>query len=395
MGFEKNIIGAVGPPWEFSGYEHAIIAGRAFWFYLGKIFWPYPLNFMYPLWDIHHTPWTQVLFPMSAVAFFAVLWTGRRRWGKAPLAALSIFALCIAPALGFVHLYPLRFSFVADHFEYQGSLSVIALVACGLWLYAGRARNGLLAFLCVLLGAMTWKRAHVYRDPETLYRDILSKNPTCMMAMNNLAVTLLDKGIVPEARTLLTESIRLRPNDLYAQIEMGALKLSFENDPEGSFAYFQRAYNLILNLSPSHAQQSLEFSLHSQLGDAYFQAKQYPQAKEQFEAALGEIPALESRTFFDTTPEALASAEGTLRRHLDEMRADWRTHQRLADAWAAQGKNAEAVQEYQQAFDFNPGSQEIADRLGALLLKRGRKQEALAVYEASIRAHSHPSEKSH
>src|SRR5439155_17328867 len=33
--------------------ERLIIAGRAIWFYLGKLMWPDPLIFIYPRWEIN------------------------------------------------------------------------------------------------------------------------------------------------------------------------------------------------------------------------------------------------------------------------------------------------------------------------------------------------------
>ena len=56
---------------------------------------------------------------------------GRVRTSRAPLAAALSFSLALVPALGFFNVYPFRYSFVADHFQYLASLGPIAL--CCRW----------------------------------------------------------------------------------------------------------------------------------------------------------------------------------------------------------------------------------------------------------------------
>ena len=52
---------------------------------------------------------------------------------RAPLAAMLFFAGTLFPALGFFNVYPFRYSFVADHFQYLASIGVITLVAAAIW----------------------------------------------------------------------------------------------------------------------------------------------------------------------------------------------------------------------------------------------------------------------
>src|SRR5262249_48346288 len=49
---QKYHSGAVGAAWAQTWPERAIIAGRASWFYLGKLLWPEPLVFIYPRWNV-------------------------------------------------------------------------------------------------------------------------------------------------------------------------------------------------------------------------------------------------------------------------------------------------------------------------------------------------------
>ncbi len=203
---EKHHVGAVGVEWDFSPVERVLIAGRAVWFYAAKLLWPYPLAFFYPRFTIDdHQPW-QYLFPTAALLLIATLWGMRRRIGRGPLAAVLIFGGVLVPALGFVDVYPMRFSFVADHFQYHASIALLALVAAiaadvYARLSAHRRPIALAAGMAVLtaLAVLTYQRSQVFYDAERLYRDTIAKNPTGPTAYANLAVYLESVGKYAEA----------------------------------------------------------------------------------------------------------------------------------------------------------------------------------------------------
>ena len=80
---EKVNVHAVGPEWDFSAVDRLLIAGRALWFYVCKLAWPYPLIFFYTHWDIDSAAWWQYLFPVAAIAAIGALWWARGWWGAA------------------------------------------------------------------------------------------------------------------------------------------------------------------------------------------------------------------------------------------------------------------------------------------------------------------------
>ncbi len=129
---ERTHVGASGPDWALSVLDRCLIAGRALWFYAGKLLWPANLTFIYPRWQVDPGVWWQWLFPLMAVAMVTILWSLRERIGRGPLVAVLFFAGTLFPALGFANVYPMRYSFVADHFQYLASAGLIALAAAGL-----------------------------------------------------------------------------------------------------------------------------------------------------------------------------------------------------------------------------------------------------------------------
>ena len=72
------------PDKQFYRVERVLIAGRATWFYLGKLVWPAHLVFIYPRWQVDARDLWQYLFPAGAIGLTAFLWSlgggGAGRW---------------------------------------------------------------------------------------------------------------------------------------------------------------------------------------------------------------------------------------------------------------------------------------------------------------------------
>ena len=157
---EKHHAGATGADWQLSWLQRCLIAGRAPWFYAGKLLWPQTLVFIYPRWEVTPPRAWQYAFPAAFLIAIATLWALRGRIGRGPLVAVLCFAGTLFPALGFFDIYPMRYSFVADHFQYLASIALLALAAAALDLAGGfgedratRLRAALCAALLLALGA--------------------------------------------------------------------------------------------------------------------------------------------------------------------------------------------------------------------------------------------------
>ncbi len=227
---ERHHVGATGEEFDWSLAERCLIAGRALWFYAWKLLIPVPLIFFYPKWEIDPGLWWQWTYPVGALAVVALLWAARRRVGRGPLAAVLFFCGTLFPALGFFNVYPMRYSYVADHFQYLASIGLIVLFAAGAARLAQRVRRALRerasdgreamaryaagasasAILC-LLAALTWQRGHAFRDLETLWLDTLAKNPRCSAAYNNLGGLYFERGQVQRALKLFEKSRQVDP----------------------------------------------------------------------------------------------------------------------------------------------------------------------------------------
>jgi tetratricopeptide (TPR) repeat protein len=231
---ERAEVGASGAEWHLSFGQRLLIAGRAVWFYVGKLFWPARLTFIYPRWDVRTSQAWQWMFPIAVVAVMVILFALRRRIGRGALAAWLIFVGVLLPALGFFNIYPMRYSFVADHFQYLAGPALIALVVAGLArLLRPLQRPGgalpvgyvLAGVAIVVLTILTALQARIYDGHVALWRDTVAKNPGAWMAQYNLGTALMiQAGALPpsesdtatrwlnEAATHFAAAVRLKPD---------------------------------------------------------------------------------------------------------------------------------------------------------------------------------------
>jgi len=115
--------------------ERAAAAGWAIWFYLYKAALPVGLCFVYPRWQ---TSASLVAFipGLAAAGILLLAWRRRESWGRPVFFAFGYFVISLLPVLGFLNIYFMRYSLVADHWQYVAILGPIALGAAGLARFA-------------------------------------------------------------------------------------------------------------------------------------------------------------------------------------------------------------------------------------------------------------------
>lgn len=204
---ERTQVGATGPEWDSLTFaDRTLVAGRALWFYVQKIFWPANQAFIYPRWDMTQPPSWWWAFPTGFVAVVLALLVIRRRSTVSAAVLLMIYAGVLFPALGFFNVYPMRYSFVADHFQYPAGTAIFILAVVIGAMVLDRATKNMPANaratataaatvpVLLVLAAVSWSRAHVFENREVLWRDTLAKNPDSWMAHTNLGSALLDQS---------------------------------------------------------------------------------------------------------------------------------------------------------------------------------------------------------
>lgn len=181
---ERTASGARGHPWDFSLHQRILFAGRAWWFYPGKLIWPIPLIEVYPRWNLKTLGGWHWIYPLAAAAVVTTLWLFKKRMGPGPIAAVLIYTLIIGPVLGFISFYTMLYTFVADHYQYLACIPLIVLAAAGLWRLSDLAGKraplvygGCSAVILLSLGVLTYAQSENYKSSAVLWGHALAYNP--------------------------------------------------------------------------------------------------------------------------------------------------------------------------------------------------------------------------
>lgn len=381
--------------------ERLLGAGAVPWFYLGKAVAPVGLLFVYPQWVIRPSSfgwWLPLAAGAGATA--ALLRAGPR--GRPVLAAWGYFCAMLLPVMGFSDVYFMRFSLVADHYQYFAMVGVIALAAAGWTRFSDRWQwgqasdtdaprrhtnfRGLTPYLtrdlipclvvCVL-GILTWRQCLLYRDSETLFRATLQGNSGCWMADTNLGSLLADQGHPAEAAGYFERALALNPDLPQAHLDLGTV-LRAMGRREEALVHFETA----LRLSPESP------GAHFDVGIGLADARRLPEAVVRFERALElrpDYPEAENALGnalrqLGRTPEAATHLEKAIRLRPAFPEAE----NNLGLALAQQGRISEAIVHFERASRLGPAYLEAENNLGIALAQQGRISEAIVHFDKMV-----------
>ena len=273
-----NIMRQGSAEWSMGVGQCLLIAGKAIWFYLGKIIWPVNLTFVYPRWELSTNSPASYLPMVGLIAVAIILWISRRQsWARACIFGFGFFVVALLPVLGFFDVFYFRYSFVADHFQYLASLGVIACITSGMAyvLEHNRLSPAVYVALLVTLSVMTWRQSQVYHDTETLWSDTVAKNPNGWMPQYNLAETLWQAGRHEESIPHFERALQLNSHYTDAQY-----------NPEFSLAQLGRLAEAIGQSTQKFRIKTNYAEAHNQLGIALLQGDRASDAISQFKEAL-------------------------------------------------------------------------------------------------------------
>lgn len=297
--------------------------------YAGLTLWPHDLVFDYewpPVTQLH------VLLPSIVVllSWVIVLAVAYRRYRGFSFLLLS-FLVLLLPSSSVIPLKDLIF-------EYRLYLSLSCwAVASVLVLHFlterfvnQRNRKAFfvvfVAAIALILGGLTYQRNKIYADEETVWHDVIRKQPFNARAFNNLGEYLMRHGRDEEAKPYFLQALALNTSypDVYVNL---ATVVGKEGHPEEAIEYAKQA----LALDPHFP------VAENNWGSALSQMGRYSEAIPHFEKAL----------------ELGFVKAGVL--------------QNLGVAYANSGQPFKAVTALKKALDLSPGSKEIQSLLNEVL----------------------------
>lgn len=410
--WERHHIGTSGEVFSLGPLNRILIASHAVWFYLGKLFWPVALSFSYPRFALDPMNPLAYGWLLAGILLGVGMYYGRRRIGRGAEVAILFFLAALSPMLGFIMLYTFKYTFVADHYQYAAAIGPLALAAAGIARFIQcfpaqeRVLRPLIFGAIVLgLGSVTWQRALVFQNTESVWRDTIAKNPQSWLAYSGLGDELLHRGEFDEAMEHYNKAIELNPNDVNALVSAGnalfgrrryaeamefytrALRLNPDNPEshvnlavilagqgktEEAIAHDREA----LKLNPKHV------TAHVNLAVALARLGKYPEALEHYREAIAINP---ERPLNRINMAITLDAMGRHEEAREQYRIAARAVNKFAENLAQQGRLLEAEAQYNEAIQMIPENAEAHCGLGILLMRNGKNSDARAHFEAALK----------
>ena len=347
--WERYHQGTRGPLFALGPIERILIASRAVWFYLGKLFWPSNLTFIYPRWMVSPTHLLDYAWLAAGGGACAAIALARKHVGRSLEVAALYFVATLSPVIGFIMLYTFRYTFVADHYQYLASIGPIALASAGVATLAAafkESRHFILgAGVCILvaLAMLTWRQSTMYADIEALWRTTIARNPDCWMAHNNLGIVLAQKNEIDEAIAHYRKTLEMSPDFADADYNLGSALLQ-KGEIDAAILHCQRA----VTIQPNDPEAQVG------LGNALFQKGLIDESIVHYQKALA------IRPYYVTA------------------------HYNVSSAFLKKGEIDEAIFHCQAALSVQPEHADAHTNLAAALVQKGEIANAIEQYEKAL-----------
>ena len=385
MFVERHFGEVTGAGWQRSVLERILVAGRAVWFYAGKLAWPVNLLSIYPRWQVSTSAWWQYLFPVGAASVLGTLWYWQGRLGRGPLAAVLCFGVLVGPLIGIFNVAYHMYSFVADHFQYHAAPALFALLSSGVtslrsWngRTLGRAVDIGSGVVLLVLAILTALHVRTFHDEKTRCLRTIEGNPGAWSAMYNLGVKLKAEGNPREALRWYAEALKVTPGNPEVLNNAGVALMSLGDAQEAV-----RHYREALRVWPTYAlaHNNLATALAS-FGDRESAIREYSEALRikpdyaEARANLAQLLAAEGRL-----DDAVREYREALRIRPDDADA----HRNLGVTLVRAKRFDEAIAEYREALRIRPADAAIRRDLGTALANTGNLSDAISHYEEALR----------
>lgn len=335
-----------------------IISGWAVCFYLYKALLPINLCFVYPKWKADIASVLSYLPGLAIAAVMLIFFLNRKKWGRPLFFSFAYYLIVLFPVLGFVNIYFMKYSLVADHWQYFALPGIIApaagiagyyynKISSGKSLNSGAVIRKIILTAGILISAaffaLTFNQSRAYKNAEVLWIYTLNKNPEAGLAHNNLAKMYYERGEFEKSIEHSKKAIASMPDDMIVYYNYGnTLKDSGRNDE--AIINYNKA--ILINPGFAHA--------YNNLGLVYTAKKEYSKAIDSLEQAL-------------------------------KLKNDFtNAYLNLGNVYAMKKNFEEAVTQYQKALKINPEDASVYGNLGNVFAEIGQTDTAIKYYEKAL-----------
>jgi tetratricopeptide (TPR) repeat protein len=330
----------------------------------------------------------------------AVVWLSRHERWRPVAFGLAWFAIALLPTSS---VFPLS-EVTNEHrlfFPFVGlSLASVWAAALGIERWAGPRRTLVATALAVATlaahGVGTHVRNRVWKDGESLWRDVAEKSPRNARGLMNYGLVRMARGELAEALALFERAATITPNYSILEINLGIVKSAL-GDAETGERHFLRALSLEPDYAQGHYYYARWLVAHARAPQALPHLEQAVALSPgdvdvnrlllDFHAARGDREALVARarqvlTLAPDEPAAQAYLDGRVPYEAPEDSAEaWASlaFQKLGEAdWLA------AATLYRRSLELDAAVASSWNDLGWTLAQAGFRELAPACFERAL-----------
>jgi tetratricopeptide (TPR) repeat protein len=363
---------------EFTPWERVLTQLRVILFYLSLLCYPAPsrlsLTHYFPTSHSLLDPPTTLLSLLAIIGLLvlAVALARRRR----------LLSFCL---LWFFLHVAIESSFVSLEMVYEHRLYLpmfgFALAASYALAFPLALRRGLSlavgAAVIASLATAAHVRNRVWRDPVTLWSDVVAKGPQGWRAQNNLGAALEQRGEVAAAIEHFQTAVQIKPNYARAHNNLG-VALEAEARRGEAIRHYREAVQIAPGYSEAHTNLALALLAE---GDRDAAIRHFDEAirlspnyaKARYSLGLALIGA-------GRIDEAIRQFSAAVRIHPGYRLA----HHNLGAALMLAGRLDPAIEAFEAALRLDPQGAETHSGLGVALGRQERFDEARVHFEAAL-----------
>jgi tetratricopeptide (TPR) repeat protein len=277
----------------------------------------------------------------------AAIWLQRRRW-PGLVAGTLVFLVIVFPLLGVVQNGP---QIAADRYTYHAAPALAILAAAVLGRAPSRVAVLVGSAIVVILGALTWNQALVWRDTKTLWTRVLDLDDGSSVGHVGMANVLFKENRVDDALAHARRAVEIAPTYAQARNDFGVGLAR-----TGQVAEAVEEYRRALSLEPTNdvARSNLGVVLVGQ-GDIDGAIEQYRFALEANpDNADAHVNWGNALVRLSRPDEAIAHYRAALEIRPDDADAE----HNWGVALARSSKLAEAIEHFQRALAIDPSHAE-------------------------------------
>ena len=345
--------------------ERAIICGKSWWFYLGKLIYPADLIAVYPRWEASTNFFNILPFP-AAISVMSILVVFRKRI-PCLFGSFAFFTISLLPILGIIPFGFMRYSYVADRFQYLASAGII----CGFTVLIHHILSDKdriwrrisivgLSFLMIAYCSITWTIAVSYGSKQSLFERVIARNPDAYIAFYNLGAVAANENKYAEAAEKFLTAYKIKPDHGDVVIQLGTNLMLSGQDREAE-KYLNEAtikYPESVTSWINLGNVRLRLGNREQAILAYQQALKIDPENSLANNNLGFCMMKSGRI-----SKAIDYLKTAIQTHPDSLEA----HLNLARAWQEQQNSEKAVYHYNEVLRLSPNNVEALNNVAWIL----------------------------